>query len=208
LVQGVVQVMRRAITLIALLGLGLVPVLTGRGEQQSSLETTTDVLECVFTHGDQPRALQDPNVLWFVRGRVIPHVDPEWQYTVKQMSDGSLEVELLSVEGGKLLGGAGTASARTCAELLSWAKVDRRVLKAEQCAPLREEISRLKRLTLPTIPDASIRLDSSEYLITAGTAEGDEYRWRVAGQSAKRASTHPLALWSEALRRAVIACPP
>jgi hypothetical protein len=196
------------ITLIASLVLGVGPVLTGNGEQQGSFETTTDILECVFSRGDQPRALQDANVLWFMQGRVIPHVDPEWQYTVKQMGGGSLEVELLSVEGGKLLGRADTASARTCAELLSWAKVQRRVVKAEHCAFLREEISRLKRLTLPSIPDASIRLDSSEYLITAGTAEGDEYRWRVAGQSAKRASTHPLAVWSEDLRRAVTACPP
>jgi hypothetical protein len=176
-------------------------------ERRLPLETTTDVLDCVFSRGDQPSGLSDSRVLWFVRGRVIPHADPEWQYTVTQLAGGTVELELVTVEGGKLLGRPQTAAARTCAELLSWAKVARRVVKGEQCASLRAEVARLRRLALPSIPDASIRVDSSEYIVTAGTVEGDEYRWRVAGQSPERASTHPLALWSEELRRTAAACP-
>lgn len=203
--EGVVRVMRRLVT--ALIALAVVDVMPtsaekGLGEgRQHPVETTADVLQCVFGNHSDART----DFLWFVQGRVIPHGDPEWQYTVRQMSDGMV-VELVSVQGTKLLGRPETEKARSCEDLLSFTKVARRVLKAGECAAVQQVLSRFQGLKLPTVPDASIRLDSSEYLVTAGTPEGDEYRWRIAGRSDQGKPAHPIATWSEDLRRAVKSC--
>lgn len=176
----------------------------GLGEgHQRPVKTTADVLQCAFGNHPEPSA----DVLWFVQGRVIPHSDPEWQYTLRQMSGGVVVVEFLSVQGTRLLGRPETANAKTCEDLLSFAKVARRVVRAGECAAIRQMVAHFQELKLPSVPDASIRLDSSEYLVTAGTPEGDEYRWRIAGRSDQGNSAHPIATWSEDLRRAVKTCP-
>jgi len=59
----------RAIAFIAVTLLSVGPVWAGGGgEQQRSLDTMTDVLDCVFSLGDRTDPSPDPNVLWFVRG--------------------------------------------------------------------------------------------------------------------------------------------
>jgi hypothetical protein len=201
--------LRVALIALGVLGMGRSITAADAGDEKRTLETTADVLQCVFSQGNQPDILHSPDALWFVRGRVIPHADAEWQYTVRQMGrDRSVEVELLWVQSGRLLGSPETIQARTCAELLSFAKVARRTVTAKQCGPLRKVVSRFERLKLPSVPDGSIRIHASQYAITAGTSAGDEFQWRVAGWPDDNGSAHPLVAWSEDLRRAVESCPP
>ena len=176
------------------------------GNEDRVIETTTDVLQCVFSRGEDT-APRNVDALWFVRGSVIPHEDAEWEYTVRQMGDKGIEVEFLWAQSGRLLGRPEVVNARTCSDLLSFAKVARRVVRAEQCARLRKVVSRYESLKLPSVPDASIRMHASQYVITAGTAEGDEFQWRLAGWPDESGSTHPLVVWTEDLRRAIESCP-
>jgi hypothetical protein len=208
LAQGLVRKRILAGSLIAVqaIGIGFVGAESQGETEQRALSTDSDVLRCAFQGAYELDELPAADDVWFVRGIVVPSADAEWQYTVRKAARSSSEVELLQIQGGRLLGRPETAAAKRCADVLSFVKVARYVSTADVCPALHESVSEFEHLALPAVPDASLRIHASQYEITAGTALGDQFRWRVDGRPGERGSAHPLVDWSEDLRRAVEEC--
>ena len=178
-----------------------------KARAQVRIDTTMDVLNCVFGNSDRHDPAAERDVLWFIQASVIPREAAEWQYTLRQRVGGRVDVELVRVLGPKVIGDERTTRASTCNDLSSWVKVDRRSVNAEECAPIRSAVARLQGLQLPVIPDASITVDASQYFIVASTTEGDEYSWRIAaGSRSNRRLSKTLPEWSDRLKASVEAC--
>ena len=172
------------------------------------ITTTAHVLQCVFSAGNDRNLSQSADTSWSIQGTVVPYDAPEWQYTLRRTSGtNNVEAELRWIQDAKLLGRPGVATANTCVELRSIARVGERRVTRRECSALNKLVSRLERLRLPSVPDPAMRLHVSDYSITAATLEGDEFHWRLAGAPGVGGSSHPLVAWSEDLRRSIEACP-
>lgn len=209
LVRGLVQMTGLGIVVLSLgvFGDGVSTALVPRSSQGPALQTTTDILDCVFSRRSDPAEAAHRDVKWFISGRVVPHLSAEWEFSVRRAFAGQTAVVLVRVEGSKLLGRPETAQANTCEDLLSTSRVVRRELTTDECKPLRTVVSHLEHMKLAAIPDPSIRVDSSEYAISAGTTEGEAFQWLVSARPDDPKTAHPLAAWSEDLRRAFESCP-
>jgi hypothetical protein len=194
------------VTLVVCLGRQQIPD-DAKARAQVRIETTMDALNCVFGNSDRRDPAAESDMLWSVRASVIPHEATEWHYTLKRRVGGRGEVELIRVLGTRVIGDPRTERARTCDDLRSWVRVDRRNVNTEGCAPIRSAVTRLQALQLPALPDASVTVDASQYFIVASTTEGDEYSWRItAGSRTNRRLSKTLAEWSDCLKVSVEAC--